>query len=93
MARWRNCSCARCRIHGLMGPAILITVGLLFFIGQMTWNYSFDRTWPVILIVIGIVKLLSDTASASGHVNPWETQPAAQPGGQAPPPPAAPPSL
>lgn len=90
MARWRSCSCARCRAHGLMGPAILITVGLLFFIGQISWNYSFDRTWPVILIVIGVVKLLSDTVSTEGHVEPWQNPPASQPPtSQAPPPPAA----
>ncbi len=91
MARWRNCGCARCRAHGLMGPAILITVGLLFFIGQISWDYSFDRTWPVILIVIGVVKLLSDTVSTEGHVDPWQTPQTPQPpGSQAPPPPAAP---
>lgn len=93
MARWRNCSCARCSAHGLMGPAILITIGVLFFIGQISWNYDFGRTWPVILIVVGIVKLLSDTASTEGHVNPWDRQPAQPQGGQTPPPPAAPPAL
>lgn len=93
MARWRNCGCARCSAHGLMGPAILITIGVLFFIGQISWNYDFGRTWPVILIVIGIVKLLSDTASTEGHVNPWDRQPAPPQGGQAPPPPTAPPAL
>lgn len=94
MARWRNCGCMRCRTHGLMGPAILITIGVLFFIGQISWNYDFGRTWPVILIVIGIVKLLSDTASTEGHVLPWQTPPAPpQSGSQVPPPPAAPPAL
>lgn len=86
MARWRNCPCARCRTHGLMGPAILITVGLLFFIGQMSWNYSFDRTWPIILIVIGAVKLLSDSASTAGHIEPGSPMPA--PPASQPPPPA-----
>jgi cell wall-active antibiotic response 4TMS protein YvqF len=93
MARWRHCSCARCRIRGLMGPAILITAGVLFLINQYSWDYSIWRTWPIILIVVGLVKLLSDTLSTDGHVNPWETQPAAQSVGQAPPPPAAPPAL
>ena len=90
MSRWRNCGCAYCRTRGLMGPAILITVGVLFFIDQFGWRYGFDRTWPVIVIVFGVVKLLSDTASAQGHVDPaspWQAPPA----NQAPPPPQPPP--
>lgn len=93
MSRWRNCGCAYCRTRGLMGPAILITIGVLFFIGQYTWQYGFDRTWPIILIVIGAVKLLSDTASSEGHVDPrtqWQP-PTQQPPIQPPPPPSAPP--
>lgn len=85
MARWRNCGCARCRTHGLMGPAILITVGVLFFIGQYNWDYGFGRTWPVILIVIGVIKLLSDSMSATGHVDPWQTPPPSQTPPPAPP--------
>ena len=29
------CSCARCRAHGYMGPAVLITMGVLFLLDQM----------------------------------------------------------
>ncbi|HKV27655.1 MAG TPA: DUF5668 domain-containing protein [Candidatus Acidoferrales bacterium] len=74
MAHWRNCNCSRCRMRGLMGPAILITVGILFFVGQYNWHYSFERLWPIILIVIGVVKVLSETASTEGHVDPsgWQ---------------------
>lgn len=77
MSRWRNCPCTRCRMRGLMGPVILITVGVLFFIGQYNWHYSFERLWPVILIVIGVVKILSETASAEGHVDSigWQNPP------------------
>jgi hypothetical protein len=95
MARWRNCGCAYCRTRGLMGPAILITVGVLFFVGQYSWEYSFDRMWPVILIVIGVVKLISDTASTEGHIDPrsqWQTPPTQQPP-SAPPPSTPPPAL
>ena len=28
--RNRNCHCVRCRAHGLMGAAVLITLGVLF---------------------------------------------------------------
>ena len=89
MSAWRNCSCMRCRTRGLMGPVILITIGVLFFIGQYNWHYSFERLWPIILIVIGVVKVLSETASTEGHVDPsgWQTPPSGSP----PPPPNVPP--
>lgn len=94
MARWRNCGCAYCRTRGLMGPAVLITIGVLFFIGQYTWQFGFDRTWPILIIVIGAVKLLSDTASTEGHIDPrtqWQqTSPPTQ---QPPTPPTAPPPV
>jgi len=69
MSAWRNCQCMRCRTRGLMGPVILITLGILFFIGQYNWHYSFERLWPIILIVIGVVKVLSETASTEGHAD------------------------
>ncbi len=52
-----------------MGPVILITVGVLFLIGQYSGRYSFGELWPVILIVIGAIKLLEATASTAGHVD------------------------
>ncbi len=96
MSRWRNCGCAYCRTRGLMGPAILITIGVLFFIGQYSWQYSFDRMWPVILIVIGGVKLISDMASTEGHIDPrtqWQTPPTQQAPPPPPPPPSSPPPI
>ncbi|MFZ0211119.1 MAG: DUF5668 domain-containing protein [Candidatus Acidiferrales bacterium] len=92
MSHWRNCNCTRCRIRGLMGPAILITIGVIFFIGQYNWDYSIERLWPVILIVIGVVKLLSETASMEGHVNPsgWQAPPPGAPPQNPPQPPPPP---
>ena len=29
------CSCGRCRAHGFMGPAVLITLGVLFLLDQL----------------------------------------------------------
>ena len=69
MADSVRCSCARCRMRGLMGPVILITVGVLFLIGQYSGRYSFGELWPVILIVIGAMKLLEASASTEGHVD------------------------
>lgn len=89
MSRYRNgCTCERCRTRGLMGPAILVTLGILLLLGEMH-TVSFHYTWPVLLIVIGVVKVLEGNASLDGHV-PY---PYAQyPGYQVPPqtPPAPP---
>jgi hypothetical protein len=82
-----RCRCQRCTIRGLMGPAILITIGVLFLIHQSYWNYGFGRTWPVIILVIGAIKLAEALSSTEGHGNP--PGPGPQPG-QMPPPPAPP---
>ena len=47
----------RKRHGGLMGPVVLITIGVLFLIGKLGLGYSFHQLWPVLLIVIGLVKL------------------------------------
>lgn len=64
------CPCARCRAHGFTGPAVLITLGVLFLFDQMEMVHwmQFSYTWPAILIVIGLVKLLEHGASIEGHV-------------------------
>jgi hypothetical protein len=49
-----------------MGPAMMITIGTLFLL-ENTGTAYFDRTWPVILLVIGLVKLLQNNASTEGH--------------------------
>jgi hypothetical protein len=43
-------------IVAIRGPIILITVGVLFALDHMT-QFSFIRTWPAILIVVGLLKL------------------------------------
>jgi hypothetical protein len=61
-----RCACARCRIHSLMGPVILILVGILFLIGRFT-EIGFHQLWPVLLVVIGVFLLIESTASREGH--------------------------
>ncbi len=63
----KYCPCTRCRSRGLMGPAILITVGALFLIPQFVHRLDFGDLWPIILIVIGAVKLFEYGASTEGH--------------------------
>ena len=64
------CHCARCRAHGYMGPAVLITLGILFLLAQVSSTYwlDFDRTWPALLIVIGLMLFLRHSAPVDGHV-------------------------
>lgn len=64
------CSCGRCRAHGFMGPAVLITLGVLFLLDQLTHVHwlDFSSTWPAFLIVIGLIMFLEHNASPAGHV-------------------------
>src|SRR5271169_1446066 len=61
------CVCERCRTRKIMGPAILVTLGVLFLLDS-AGRIGFDRTWPAILLVIGVVKLVQSNASAEGHI-------------------------
>lgn len=80
--RNRNCRCVRCQASGLMGAAILVTLGVLFLIDNYT-GISFDETAPIILLVIGGVLLISRTGSTEGHVQPgWIQGPIAPPAQQ-----------
>lgn len=65
-----RCNCRRCMIRGLMGPAVVITVGVLFLLDQVRGGYfSFGNTFPVILIVIGAISLASNLAPTDGHIS------------------------
>lgn len=44
-------------IRAVRGPLTLITIGVLFAMQNFT-PYSFDRTWPVLLIVFGLLSLM-----------------------------------
>jgi hypothetical protein len=63
-----GCQCARCRTRRIMGPSIVFTVGVLFLLENLHLeNLSFGHTWPILLLVIGGVKLLQGSASIEGH--------------------------
>jgi hypothetical protein len=63
-----RCTCAHCRLRSLMGPFIIITVGVLFLIAQFS-RYSFGDLWPILLIVIGAVLVAQQFASKQGHIS------------------------
>src|SRR5262245_47341895 len=44
-------------VRAIRGPVPLITVGVLFALNNFT-SYRFDQTWPVLLIVFGLLSLL-----------------------------------
>ena len=67
-----RCQCDHCRTRRLMGPAMLVTLGVLFLLDSVT-RIGFGRTWPAILLVVGVVKLVQSNASSAGHVGPLPT--------------------
>ncbi len=44
-------------VRAIRGPITLITLGVLFALNNFT-PYEFNRTWPVLLIVFGLLSLL-----------------------------------
>jgi hypothetical protein len=84
--RRMTCQCDRCRMRRLIGPAVLITIGVLFLLQSLN-VVDFDRTWPAILLVIGIIKLLQSNASEAGHTGLF---PPGRFGGTPPAPPTTP---
>jgi len=53
-----------------MGPAVITTVGVLFLLDQMRGgDFSFGNTYPVILIVIGVISLAAAASPADGHIS------------------------
>jgi hypothetical protein len=48
-------------VRAVRGPIILITIGTLFALDHFT-AYSFMQTWPVLLIVIGLLTLAGRAA-------------------------------
>ena len=81
----RICGCGRCSTRWLMGPAMVLTTGILFLFHTMNIA-DLDRTWPAWILAVGIVKLLQSSASSAGHIGPL---PPAPPAVASPPPPAS----
>lgn len=47
---------SRSLVRAVRGPVIMITVGVLFAFDTMS-DIRFSQTWPVLLIVIGLLSL------------------------------------
>jgi len=61
-----HCTCMHCRTRGVVFPVILITLGVLFLIGEYS-RFSFLDLWPITLIVLGAVLVWQSMASREGH--------------------------
>jgi hypothetical protein len=44
--------------HSLTGPIVLIALGIIFLLQEFVPQWGFHKTWPVLLILIGVAKLL-----------------------------------
>jgi hypothetical protein len=65
------CECGRCSTRWLMGPALVLTTGVLLLLETLdVRNAGLEHTWPAWILVVGIVKLLQSSASSAGHVGP-----------------------
>jgi hypothetical protein len=69
MSTQPRCTCSRCAIRGLMGPAVITTLGILFLLSELQRGMlSFGHTFPIVLIVIGAILLASAVAPMDGHI-------------------------
>ena len=73
-------------IRAIRGPITLITLGVLFALQNFT-NLGFDKTWPVLLIVFGLLSLIRRGTEPS--LQPASPPPVYYPPASAPPPPPA----
>jgi cell wall-active antibiotic response 4TMS protein YvqF len=74
-------------LHRIQGPALLLTFGVTALLDQ--WDImSFGRSWPLYLIVLGILKLAQRAALMNAEPPAYPGYPATAAG--TPPPPAPP---
>jgi len=52
----------------LMGPIMIITIGVLFLLREFT-RFGIGELWPILLIVPGIVLVAQHMASREGHID------------------------
>jgi len=71
-------------LQAIRGPLMLITLGALVAV-DYAGVYGFWRTWPILIIVFGLLKLLERaSAKPAPPPPPYSGQyPSGQPGGQA----------
>ena len=68
-------------VRAVTGPIILITIGVLFAFDRFT-EFRFSQTWPVLLIVAGLLKLVG--GGRRRRYRDFPPQPPAPPSGPPP---------
>jgi hypothetical protein len=63
-------------IRAIRGPITLITLGVLFALQNFT-RFGFDQTWPVLLIVFGLLSLMQRGAAPPAPPPPPRNYPPA----------------
>jgi hypothetical protein len=74
----------RSLVTAIRGPITLITVGALFALNNFT-PYRFHQTWPVLLIVFGLLTLLRRSVEPAPPVAPVGYAPTTPPYNYPPP--------
>ncbi len=46
---------------GLMLPVLLMVLGIMFLLDQLVPGWGISKTWPALLVVIGVLKLVDVT--------------------------------
>ena len=89
-----RCTCPRCSIRNLMGPVVVTAIGILFLLSEVRGGYfHIGHTFPVLLIVIGVILLASALAPMDGHIgSPGSVSPGTGAPPVTPAPPAPPPT-
>jgi TM2 domain-containing membrane protein YozV len=72
-----------CRNRSIAGPAVLVTIGVLSLIENLH-GPSWGHTWPVILLVLGILKLMERGYLGGPPSPPLGPPPGAAPSQQSP---------
>jgi hypothetical protein len=67
-------------LRAIRWPVTLITLGTLFALNNFT-EFGFHQTWPVLLIVFGLLSLLGRTVPSVAGVPPRPGVPPGPPGG------------
>ncbi len=57
-------------IRALRGPVMMMTLGGMLVADHFS-RFTFGRTWPVLLIVLGIMKLLERMGADTPPANPY----------------------
>lgn len=78
----------RSLVCAIRGPITLITLGVLFALNNFT-PYQFHQTWPVLLIVFGLLTLMRRAVEPAPPAAPGTYAP---PYNYTPPPPYTPPA-